>query len=137
MIFEICAVIVTLILLILTVYIIQTLKAAQDSLRSSKHAIDKLVNDVTNLKEDVHLLLKESTEVAEKVNVRINDFDPLLESFSSIGRTLKSTAHSFEARTLAPGWTDEKKSDWQDDVSAVLDLASTGMKIFQQIKKRK
>lgn len=137
MVFEICAAIVTLLLIILTVYIIQTLKAVQHSLKSSQRAMDNLSGEVTHLRENVHLLLKESTEIAEKVNVRINDLDPLLESFSSIGRTLKGTAHSFEPRTFNSEWGDKKKSEWQDNVSTILELASTGMKIFQQIKKRK
>ena len=137
MIFEICAVVITLLLIILTVYIIQTLKIAQDSLKSSKQAIDKLAIEIPSLKEDLHLLLKESTEVTEKVNVRINDFDPLLESFSSFGRTLKGTAHSFESRSPTPEWVERKNSDWQEDVSNILELARAGMKIFQQIKRRK
>jgi uncharacterized protein YoxC len=137
MIFEICAVVVTILLIILTVYIIQTLKGIQHSLKSSRCAIDHLSGEVTRLREDVHLLLKESTEIAEKVNVRINDLDPLLESFSSIGRILKGTAHSFETPTPAFEWRAKKKSDWQDGISNILEFASTGMKIFQQIKKRK
>lgn len=138
MIFEICATVITVLLVILTVYLIQTLKTVQDSLKSSKVVLENLADEVTSLKADLHLLLSESTAAAEKINVRINDFDPLLEALASVGRTLKGTAQAFEARQNAEEWAERNRaSRWQEGIGDVLELTNIGMKIFQQFQRRK
>lgn len=137
MIFEICISIATIVFVILAFYIIQTLKVVQCSLKDVKKSIENLEIEVALIKINANQLLKNSNEIAEKINCKIDDITPLFDSIFKVGGLIREAVNSFEGRHLHVFTAEEKKSNWQEKVFDLIELTSLGIKVFQQIQKRK
>jgi uncharacterized protein YoxC len=139
MIYEICAIIATLTLVILTIYIIQTLKELQKSLKNVSKTLTDLELEMAVLQVDINKFIRSSTELVQKVNEKILDLDPLFQTVHQAGDAL----NDFSARSLKkkvpihPLDEEDEKIDVSDNVLNIIDLAKIGIKLYQQIKKRK
>lgn len=141
MIFEICASIATLIFAILTFFIVRTLKEIQNSCKAAGSTLANFEAEAALIKIDAEKLIASSNQLIEKINNKITDLDPLFHSVSSIGTTVDAAVNrltnSIENHDFHFFKREEKKSNWEEKVLDVIELTGLGIKIFQQMKRRK
>lgn len=133
MVFEICAIVATLMLIILTIYIVFTLKEVQKSLRNMNTTVSGLELELSILREDVNKLLSSSTELVQKVNDKISDLDPLFETVHNVGEALNQLT---QKRQYIQCEKQEEK-DISEKILDILNFGKIGIKLYQRIKKRK
>ncbi|QLH35148.1 MAG: DUF948 domain-containing protein [Parachlamydiaceae bacterium] len=95
LIYEVCTVIATLAFVALAVYIILTLKAFIESLKQINSSLSKLEIQIEPLSNEAIRLLENSNEIAESVQEKLADLDPLMGSISNVGSTLRNVTDSF------------------------------------------
>lgn len=136
MIFEICAIVATLLLIILTVYIVQTLKEVQKSVKNTNRILGNLEPDLAVLQGDIKKLLNSSTELVQKINDKISDIDPLFQTIHHAGNALNSRVHAFKKDSFR--FEEEiEKSNISERILDIIELTKAGVQLYQQIKKRK
>lgn len=137
MVFEICAAIATLVFAILVYFIIRTLREVQETLKTCRTTVANLETEIDLLKVDVNNLIVNSNQLVEKINDKVTDLDSLFHSISTVGKVINKATSSLEDHDFYFFEEEEEKSNWKDHVCDLVALASLGVKIFQQIKKRK
>jgi len=137
MIFEICAIVVTILLIILTIYIVQTLREVQKSLKNVDKTLSGLELELAILRVDVNKMLSSSTDLVQNVNNKLCDLDPLFLTVHHAGNALNSRIHAFRKDPIRRAEEEEEKADMSENVLDIIDLAKIGIKLYQQIKKRK
>ncbi|MBA3815203.1 MAG: hypothetical protein H0X29_01525 [Parachlamydiaceae bacterium] len=158
MIFEICAIVATGMLIILTIYIVQTLVAVQKSLKNVNKTISKLevemavlqldINQLvlssTKLVEKVHIKISDlqldlnqlflsSTDLVEKVNIKISDLDPLFKMVSD-GSNAINARHQSLKDTFHPIEGKIEEVNISEKILDIIDLTKIGIKLYQQFK---
>lgn len=136
MIFEICAIIATLLFLILTVYIVQTLKGIQRSVKNTNRILDNLEPDLAVMQMDVKRILSSSTELVRRINDKISDMDPLFQTLHHAGNALNARVHAFKKDSFH--FEEEmEKTNVSERILDIIELTKAGVKLYQQIKKGK
>lgn len=137
MIFEICAIVATLMLILLTIYIIQTLREVQKSLKTMSKTLSGLELELAVLQVDLNKLLCSSTELVQKANEKISDLDPLFQIVHHAGNALNARSQSFFRKERTQPSEEVETKDMSENFLDIIDLAKVGIKLYQQIKKRK
>lgn len=137
MIFEICAIVATLLFIILTIYLVQTLREVQKSLKNTNKTLSSLELEMAVLRVDLNKLLTSSTDLVQNMNSKLGDLDPLFQSVHNAGNALNTRVHSFKKEYVRPIEEEMEKADVSENIIDVIDLAKIGIKLYQQIKKRK
>ena len=130
MVYEILALIITLVIIIVAFYLVKLFKDLQIFLRGSMAAVERIEIQVASLKTETIPLLRGSHELIEKVNLKMDDVDPLFKTVSNVGAYLNDKTDNLLA-------LEKKKRGWQNAASEILDLVSVGIKIFQQFQNRR
>lgn len=127
MVFEICAAVITLMLIVLIVYLVKFLNEARDFLRSSRKTLEKLETETIPL-------VRSSTEILDKAHKQMDEFDPLMKSVSNVGNYFNEATSELPYRSAS---LEIKKKLWQENVIDILELVSVGLKVFKQFQKRR
>lgn len=136
MIFEICAIVATLLLIILTVYIVQTLREVRRSVNHTNKILCHLEPELAVLQVDLKKLLNSSTELVQKINDKISDIDPLFQTIHHAGNALNSRVHAFKKDSYR--FEEEiDKTNISERILDIIELTKAGIQLYQQIKKRK
>src|SRR5262245_32744332 len=101
MIYEICAVIVTLIFVLLAFYIIQTLRSLMKSMTRFHELVAKVENKWDPISLETLTLLQKSNDLTASVQEKIDSFDPVFNSIHHLGGILEESTTSLHERTLA------------------------------------
>lgn len=149
MIFEICAIVATLVFIVLGIFIVQTLKTVQFSLKNAVESINNLEIELATLKVNADQLMVNSNETIEKINEKIDDISPFVHMFSNLGEVGTKAIRKYEKgkrRSFVEEdeYDDEYEEDdedqeshWQGTVAGLVELANLGIKLFKKNKKRK
>lgn len=135
MIVEICAIVATIVFIVLALYIILTLKDLQKSFLRFQDIASKVETKIDPLGLETLRLLKNTNELTETIQEDLESFHPLCDSISNVGNALQSATKS-----LNGGYEihhDEKKKQWQEKLENIIELAAAGVMLWQQIKKRR
>lgn len=135
LIYEVCTVIATLAFVALAVYIILTLKAFIESLKQINSSLSKLEIQIEPLSNEAIRLLENSNEIAESVQEKLADLDPLMGSISNVGSTLRNVTDSFRHdEPQGRFFQRKKKSNWQGIAGDLIKLATIGVATWQKLK---
>lgn len=137
-IYEICAVVSTLVFIAIGIYLIITLRTVTESLKHINVNLSKLETKLDPISNEAIRLMENSNEIAESIQERLTDLDPLMGSISNIGFALKNITSSFKDEDHSfRFFQKEKKKDWKDNLNDFIQLASLGVSAWQKIKKEK
>jgi uncharacterized protein YoxC len=137
-IYEICAALATLVFIILGIYAVKALIALTESLKQLNSSISKLDEKIGPISQETLKLLMNSNELAESVQDKLEDLDPLMGSISNVGSALEHATSSFANNTARFKFFQQStKRDWQDTVGDILELAAAGASAWQKFKKDK
>lgn len=137
MIYEICAAIATLVLIIIAFYLIKLLRALFESLNHLNTTLSQINTKIEPLSNETVRLLENSNEIAESVQDKLTDFDPLFESISNVGMAFQNLTGSLSSEKTLKFFRSEKKKDWQDIAGDLIKLATWGVLAWQKLKKEK
>lgn len=119
MIFEICAVIATLIFAVTAYFIIQCLRELQRSLKS--------------LQDKVEPLLQKSSAITDSVHEKLHAFDPLFNSIHQAAQVVEdktsTLAHSLQTTRQT------HKRPQENTVSQVIQWIAVSILLWQRMKK--
>jgi len=132
MVFEISAAIITLVIVVLAVYLIKLIKDIQVFLLSTRKTMERLEIELASVKTEILPLIRSGSVIVDKTKEQMDNFDPLLKSVSHIGVYLNGLTSETPELFLK-----KRNPSWEDKVSDVLELASLGLKTFQQFQKRR
>lgn len=136
LIYEICAVVATLVFIGIGIYLILALKALTSSLKMLNMNLSKVESKIEPLTNETVRLLENSNEIVESMQEKLTDLDPLMESITNVGTALKNvTSHFNQEESQFKFFHTEKKKDWQDIVGNLIKLATLGVVTWQKIKK--
>ena len=128
MVFEICAIIATIALILLTIYIIVSLKKIN-------RVVDRIEKDLPPSNEKLQSILEHCSRLTLMLNEQLAAFIPLANSIENIGIAMEESTHSLSQRTKLSH--PRRKSDWKQKVGDALELAEIGAHVWQQIQKRR
>jgi uncharacterized protein YoxC len=137
-IFEICVVIATLVFIVIGIYLVMTLKTLIESLKHLNASLSKLENRIDPISTETIRLLENSNEIAESLQDKLSDLDPLMGSISNVGESLQSMTSSFSSSATPFKFFQtqtKKKREWQDTVGDLIELATLGVSAWQKFKK--
>lgn len=135
-IYEICAVLATLIFIVVGVYLVMVLKTLIKSLKRINSTLSKIDMEIEPLSNETIRLLENSNEIAESIQDKLTDLDPLMGSISNVGSALRNATSSFDKdEGQFKFFHTEKKTDWQSIAGDLINLAAQGIAAWQKIKK--
>lgn len=136
--YEICVIVATLMFVAIGIYLIKTLRAITVSLTHVNLNLSKIESRIEPLGNQAIRLMENSNEIAESVQEKLSDLDPLMGSISDVGSALKNVTSSLnQGPTSYKFFKSTKKKSWQDTITDVIQLASIGVMAWQKIKKEK
>lgn len=131
MIYEICAVVATIVLAALAYYIIQNLRELQQTLKQVNDLVARAQTKIDPISLETIRLLKNSNSLTESVNDKLDSFDPLFNSINKATSVLEEKTNS-----LAHNIHYEKNgSHPKDTVSNVIEIVAASILLWQQLKK--
>ncbi len=135
-IYEICAVIATLVFIGIACYLIKVMKELIKSLKHINVSLSIIDTKIEPISNETIRLLENSNEIAESFQDKIAEFDPLLDSISNVGAALKDVTGSFKNQEKPfKFFHSGEKKNWQDIISDLIKLTSLGVIIWQKFKK--
>jgi uncharacterized protein YoxC len=129
MIYEICAVVGVLVFIVIAYYLVKTLIALQTSLKDIHELSKKLETKIDPVSTEASTLLYHSSQLTKSVADKLEAFDPLLKSISVMGSVAHQAAVSLQERV------EPERTKKQSNLNDILDLATLGLMLWQQIKK--
>jgi uncharacterized protein YoxC len=136
MIFEICASIVAIILLILAIYIIQTLKQLQKTLKHINSLAQMMEPKISEGSLETLKFLHSSNDLIKRVNSQLNDFNPLLKCISDTGCIIQKAINSWQNNEQIKILPDSKKKLQREKLEKIIEFIALGILFWQQIKKK-
>lgn len=137
MFFEICASISTIAFVILVFYLVQTLKAVQHSLKTIDRSMVNLNTELDIIKININDSIKNSSEITKKINDKIDNLSPLLDSISQIGCMAKQTISSFEeSKKMRSIEVEHSNTSWQEKIFDFVEFINLSVQVLKKIKKR-
>jgi uncharacterized protein YoxC len=138
LIYEICTIIATLIFVVIAVYLIMVLKALSESLKNLNISLTKIESQIEPISNETVRFLENSNEIAESIQDKLTDLDPLMDSISNVGAALQNATSSLpESDKPFKFFQSEKKKDWQGIAGDLIKLTTLGVIAWQKIKKQK
>lgn len=119
MIFEICAVIATLVFAVTAYFIIQCLRELQQSLKS--------------LQDKVEPLLQKSSAITDSVHEKLHAFDPLFNSIHQAAQVVEDKTSTLAHSLQTTGKT--HKHHQRDTVSHVIQWVAVSILLWQQMNR--
>lgn len=135
MVYEILAGIITLVIVLLAFYLIKTLIALQKFLTTSKTSLERIQLEVALMHSEITPLVRGSSELLHKVNMHVEELNPLVKSIHNVGSFLNEATTQGEMHRVPS--LGKNKIFWQEAIAEALVLTSMGLKIFQQFQKRR
>ncbi len=138
MIYEICSIVSTLVFIAIAFYLIKVLKALFESFKHLNSGMSKIETKIGPLTTESIKLLENSNKIAESVQDKLSDLDPLMGSISNIGSGLQNLTSSFNKNNETSKhkfFHKEEKRDWQNIAEDLVKLVTLGVIIWQKIKK--
>ena len=154
MVYEICAAVLTISIVLLVFYLIAILKALRVSLLEVNRITAKLESRIDAIGSETTQLLQQTNKVAESVQSKLKAFDPLFYTINQVGESVQDAAQNFIHRkdelensfTHLKEETEESfkhhpnfqsKTKRLDIINNLIEIAAAGIILWQQIKKRR
>jgi len=135
--YAICAVVATVIFLVIGFFLVKTLIATIKALRNFNATMLKMDDKIDPIVDEVVKLLENHNSLAESVQDKLVDLDPLMDSISDVGSALHNVTNSFsDGNPKLKFFQKEKRRDWQDSLGDLVELAMVGVSAWKKIKKR-
>jgi len=135
--YAICAVVATVIFLVIGFFLVKTLIATIKALRNFNATMLKMDDKIDPIVDEVVKLLENHNSLAESVQDKLVDLDPLMDSISDVGSALHNVTNSFsDDAPKLKFFQKEKRRGWQDSLGDLVELAMVGVSAWKKIKKR-
>jgi len=129
MVYEICAGISTLVFIVIAYYLIKTLISLQRSLKEINEITKTLETKMEPLSEETITLIHHSSHLTKSVAEKVDALDPLFKTISHLGSMAEHATCSINEKIDQ----ERKKKQWKLD--DIIELATLGLLLWQQIKK--
>lgn len=144
MVFEICAVIATIVFIALAAYLIQTLISVQSTLKQLNALINNVDTKINPLSLETRQILQNSQDLTKTLQGHLEAFSPLLQSIRDIGTIIQRTTGSLnkgnpikeELNLIRPRF-EEKKESRREKLEEIIELVALGILFWKQINKRR
>lgn len=94
--YEICAVVATLAFMVITFYLIKVFKMLIKTLKNLNSNLVKVESKIEPISNEAIRLLENSNEIAETVQDKLSDLDPLMGTIANVGATLQSATSTLK-----------------------------------------
>lgn len=94
MMWEIGVLIIAVAFAVLTVFVVQTLRTVQETLKETNRTIKELKEDVNEVTVEVQGLIRNTNQITADVRSKMKTLDPLFDSVENVGGALEGVTSS-------------------------------------------